>query len=88
MSRLKRSALRGFIVGALVPIFWGILSFLLFNAEGWFGDIYWKLVYITCPFWLISGEKALVLMPLLNGCTYAYIAVVIAKLRPTDRPSG
>jgi hypothetical protein len=85
MNRLKRFALFGFIVGALVPLFWGILSFLLFNVpEGWFSRAYWKAVYITCPFWMISGEKAMILMPLLNGGMYAIIALIIAKARKSS----
>lgn len=90
MSRLKRIALVGFIVGALVPLFWGVLSFLLFNVpEGWFSRAYWKAVYVTCPFWVISGEKALILMPLLNGCLYAMIALAITKIRkPANAREG
>jgi len=77
-----RVASVGFVVGALVPLFWSILSFLLFNVpEGWFSRAYWNAVYITCPFWRIDGEKALVLMPLSNGCMYAIIAVLIVKTR-------
>lgn len=80
MKKTKVLLIVGFLVGALIPVFWGILSFLLFNLqEGWFSRAYWKTVYITCPFWRISGEKAMVLMPLLNGCLYAALAVCIVK---------
>jgi hypothetical protein len=82
MKTNKFPLLIGFLIGALVPLFWGVLSFLLFNVpEGWFSRAYWHAVYITCPFWRINGEKALVLMPLLNGCMYAIIALVIVKVR-------
>ena len=92
-KKVAQIALVGFVVGALIPLFWGILGFLLFNVpEGWFSRAYWNAVYITCPFWRISGEKALVLMPLLNGCMYAIIALAIAKATRspsvTNRPSG
>lgn len=80
MKRLKIPLLFGFFIGALVPVFWGMLSFLLFNVpEGWFSQAYWKTVYITCPFWRISGGKAMILMPLLNGCLYAIITFVVVK---------
>ncbi|NYF81307.1 hypothetical protein HDF17_003627 [Granulicella arctica] len=82
MTRLTRVASVGFIVGALVPLFWGVLSFLLFNLpEGWLSRAYWRAVYITCPFWLIEGQKAMFLMPILNGCMYALLAVLLLKLR-------
>ena len=81
MTRLKKSGIIGFGIGALVPLFWGVLSMILFNVpEGRFSRIYWRVVYITCPSWAINGEKALVLMPLLNGCMYAGIAVLGAAM--------
>lgn len=84
MTRLKKIAIVGFGLGAVAPLFWGVLSMLLFNVpEGLFSRIYWRVVYITCPSWAIDGEKALLLMPLLNGCMYAGIAVLVAViLRP------
>jgi hypothetical protein len=82
LNRSKRIALVAFTVGALIPAFWGLMSFLLFNVpEGSFSRAFWKLVYLTCPFWAISGQKALILMPLLNGCMYAVIVIIFAKSR-------
>jgi hypothetical protein len=76
----------GFVVGGAVPGFWGGLSFLLFNApEGLFSRAFWVAVYATCPFWYISGEKAIVLMPLFNGFLYATIAVFINKVTEAVR---
>jgi hypothetical protein len=76
-----RTPIIGFLVGALIPLFWGILGFLLFNIpEGLGSRIFWDAVYLTCPFWVIEGNKALVLMPLLNGLTYALLLSVIASL--------
>ena len=81
MPRLKRFqcvGLVGFILGGLVPLFWGVLGFVLFNIpEGRLSRTFWHVVYPTCPFWSIDGEKTLLLMPLLNGCMYAAIAVAI-----------
>jgi hypothetical protein len=80
MSRVTKLATIGFVVGAIIPAFWGTLSFLLFNVpEGSFSRAYWSVVYTTCPFWYIDGEKAMFLMPLLNGCLYGTIVVCIAK---------
>jgi hypothetical protein len=77
VTRLKENAIIGFGIGAFVPLFWGVSSMLLFNIpEGGFSRLYWQVVYVTCPSWVIDGEKALVLMPLLNGCMYAGIAVL------------
>jgi hypothetical protein len=80
-SRSTRAALIGFAIGAVVPLFWGILGMLLFNIpEGWFSRAFWKAVYVTCPFWFIDGDKALVLMPLLNGFMYAVVALLVMRL--------
>ena len=80
MSRVTKLATIAFVVGAIVPAVWGILSFLLFNVpEGLFSRAYWGAVYITCPFGYIDGEKAMFLMPLLNGCLYGAIVVSFAK---------
>jgi len=81
MRKLKTPLLFGFLAGALVPAFWGMLSFLLFNApENRLSRVYWRAVYITCPFWRINGEKAMILMPLLNGCLYAIITFAVVKV--------
>jgi hypothetical protein len=89
MSKNLKFSLVGFIIGALIPLFWGVLSFLFFNVrEGWFSRAYWHAVYITCPFWVIDGEKALFLMPVLNGCLYALLAGIIVRMfgaAPTNR---
>jgi hypothetical protein len=76
-----RTLFAGFLVGALVPLFWGTLGLLLFNVpEGLGSHMFWDAVYLTCPFWVIEGNKALVLMPLLNGITYALLFSVVASL--------
>ena len=72
--------LAGFAIGAVVPLFWGILGMLLFNVpEGWFSRVFWRAVYLTCPFWVIGGGKALILMPLLNGLMYAALTLLITQ---------
>jgi hypothetical protein len=76
-----RTVIIGFVIGACIPLFWGILAFILFNVpEGLGSRIFWNAVYITCPFWVIEGNKALFLMPLLNGITYALLFGGITSL--------
>lgn len=66
----------------MVPLFWGIMSFVLFNLpEGLFSRLYWDAVYITCPFWIIDGDKAMFFMPLLNGALYSTIALFFVRRR-------
>ena len=81
MQRLRRNRMIGFVVGALVPLLWGVVEFLLFNVpEGSLSRLFWSAVYLTCPFWVIEGNKALVLMPLLNGIMYCAIVAMLALL--------
>jgi hypothetical protein len=81
MSRGLKASLVGFFFGAFVPLFWGVLSFLLFNIrESRLSRAYWHAVYVTCPFWVIDGGKALFLVPVLNGCLYALLAAIIVKM--------
>jgi hypothetical protein len=85
-----RPALFAFVVGAFIPLFWGVMVFLLFSVpEGWFSRFFWHAVYITCPFWVIEGEKALVLMPMLNGNVEDLPPVYSSQSQFTlDRSSG
>ncbi len=57
------------LIGASVPLFWGVLGMLLFNVrEGWLNRAFWMAVYVTCPFWVIDGDKPLILnSQLFNG---------------------
>jgi hypothetical protein len=76
-----RTVIIGFLTGACIPLFWGILGLILFNVpEGLGSRIFWSAVYITCPFWVIEGNKALFLMPLLNGTLYAFLFAGIISL--------
>jgi hypothetical protein len=88
MTRNIKFLVAGFIIGALVPLFWGILSLILFNLpQGRLSDAFWIAVHITCPAWLINGQKSLFLTPLLNGCLYALIALLITiGSRAATRP--
>jgi hypothetical protein len=77
-SRTIRAAIAGFAIGASVPLFWGVLGMLFFSVrEGWLSRAFWRAVYLTCPFWGINGDKALILMPLFNGLMYAAFALLM-----------
>jgi hypothetical protein len=82
MKNAKQAMIVAWVIGALVPLFWGIAGFLLFNLrEGLLSQLFWGAVYITCPFWFINGQKAIILMPILNGCMYAILVGAFAKTR-------
>jgi hypothetical protein len=86
MQRLRRNLIIGFAIGALVPLFWGVLGILLFNIpEGSLSRLFWGAVYLTCPFWVIEGNKALILMPVLNGTMYCAIVAMFAQLHRGSR---
>jgi hypothetical protein len=86
MKTFRTITIAGFLVGAFVPLFWGVLGFVLFNVpEGMFSRAFWFAVYFTCPFWIVNGEKALILIPLLNGSLYAALFLIAAKMRPRWR---
>jgi hypothetical protein len=65
----------GGLVGFCVPVFWGALSFVLFNAkQSPWTDAYWHLVYTTCPPWLLNIPSLLV--PVLNAALYVLLVSV------------
>ena len=72
------------VFGALVPLFWILISLLTFNArQSPATDLYWDIVYITCPPWWWFASSPL-LMCLLNGMLYGLTAVIVSiivKLR-------
>jgi hypothetical protein len=45
------------VVGALVPLFWIVMGFLLFNMpQSRASDLFGDAVYITCPSWLLPAD--------------------------------
>jgi hypothetical protein len=79
MPRYIRNAA---IVGALVPLFWGIRSFIFFNAkESMWTNVYSAIVYITSPFWYLPGTAGMILMPILNAGVYALVAAGVVAVR-------
>jgi hypothetical protein len=75
------------VVGFVVPILWGIASFILFNArESIWTKLYWAAVYLTCPFWVLPGITGELLMPFLNAGLYAVLAFLLS-VALTDNPT-
>lgn len=84
---MLRHVIKLMIIGFLVPVFWGILSFVLFNAkESAWTTLYWYLVYVTCPFWLLPTSTATtILMPFLNALLYGAIAFYLLRSQRLKR---
>ena len=99
---IRATGLKWAAIGFMVPVFWGVLGFILFNArESIWTTLFWILVYITCPPWLVpetSMTPGWVVAPILNACLYGTVAVGIVRLhrtfqthntsRDTDGPSN
>lgn len=74
------------LIGALVPLFWGVMAFLLFNLrESLASRMFWAAVHITCPSWIIQGSKSLVLTPLLNALLYGSFTAIFMLVRRLGR---
>jgi hypothetical protein len=78
---MKRKVAIWGIIGFFVPLFWGIISFILFNAEGTWTTAYWYMVYATCPFWMMPGLVGEILMPALNALFYAALSYCFLSIR-------
>jgi hypothetical protein len=68
------------VIGALVPMFWGVMSFIFFTArESHWTDLYWNVVYVTCPAWLSPESKwSMLITPLANTVLYGLIAFLVS----------
>ncbi len=70
------------VIGFVVPLMWGILSFVLFTApQSRFADLYWAAVYITCPPWGLPALWGSIVMPFANAALYAGIAYCLISVR-------
>jgi hypothetical protein len=81
------------VLGALVPIFWSILGFVNWNAKGHWADMFWRLVYLTCPSWLLpENGLSWLITPAVNAVMYAAIAAIligaVILLRPRSYPAN
>ena len=55
------------VIGAFVPIFWGVVSFIFFNApKSLWADLYWNVVYLDV---LDSDGTAILCFESLKGGT-------------------
>jgi hypothetical protein len=82
-SPMKGTIATWSIIGAAVPLLWGILGFVLFTMpESIWSTLFWWSVYITCPPWLLP-ESALswLITPLVNGLLYAGLACLVLGTR-------
>jgi hypothetical protein len=84
---IRKHGLIWAVVGLGVPIFWGALSFILFNApNSWWTDMYWNLVYITCLSRLLPEYSASwVITPILNAVLYGAVAMAAVSISRTLR---
>jgi hypothetical protein len=80
VERIAKRVALWMALGAFVPIFWGILGFILFNArQSTWTDLFWNLVYITCPPWLLpENDWSMVVTPLANAALYGIAAFFIS----------
>jgi hypothetical protein len=81
---MKRLVVVSACVGFAVPIFWGVLAFVTFNApQNAMSDMFWLTVDRTCPPWLITGTSIFarsLATPLLNAALYGSVAFVAASV--------
>jgi hypothetical protein len=75
---MSRRLVLSAVTGAAVPIFWGVVSMITFNAkESTWSSAYWWCVYITCPAWLLKGDWSMVLTPVVNGLMYGILGLCV-----------
>jgi hypothetical protein len=80
VERIAKRVALWMALGAFVPIFWGVVAFIEFNAPNskW-TDLFWNLVYITCPPWLLpENDWSMVVTPLANAVLYGLAAFLIS----------
>jgi hypothetical protein len=80
VKRIAKRVALWMAIGAFVPIFWGVAAFIGFNArESKWTDLFWNLVYITCPPWLLPETNwSMVVTPLANAVVYGLAAFLIS----------
>jgi hypothetical protein len=83
VERLTKRIAIWIVIGFLVPVFWGIMGFIYFNApQSKWTDLYWNIVYITCPPWLLPEAPYAWLSsletPIANAILYGLIAFIIS----------
>jgi hypothetical protein len=80
VERITKRVALWMAFGAFVPLFWGVARFILFNAKqsAW-TDLFWNLVYITCPPWLLPENNwSMLITPLANAVLYGLVAFLVS----------
>jgi hypothetical protein len=80
VARIAKRVALWMALGAFVPLFWGVAAFIEFSAPNskW-TDLFWNLVYITCPPWLLpENDWSMVVTPLANAVLYGFVAFLIS----------
>ena len=88
---MKRGIIIVGVIGAAVPVLWGILGFVLFTLpQSFWSDIFWWSVYVTCPPWLLpENSLSWLITPLANGLLYAGLAfAVLSTAKLMKKPSA
>ncbi len=89
---MRRIVMTGMIIGFFVPIFWGVVSLIMFAApESPAADRYWDIVHITSPSWPIGSSTSsatTVAAPFLNAILYGAVAFVGGLLIQLFRRGG
>ncbi len=78
---LKKVVIMSSVVGFAVPIFWGMVGFIMFNApNGPLTDLYYALSFYTCPPMRIPDNLTwghFLMTPFLNAALYGVVASVL-----------
>ena len=82
----KRFVVPATIVGFLLPIVWGGLEFVFFDApESFLTKMFFFIAYATCPPWFISGFWGDIGSPFLNAALYGCLGYALSKGFPSFR---
>jgi hypothetical protein len=74
---MKKALWIGAGIGFIMPIAWGLLSFVLFNVpEGTFAERYWRLNHFFCP---LHTLPTLIELP---GTAAIYAALALLLVYP------
>jgi Mg/Co/Ni transporter MgtE len=81
---LKRAIAIAAVAGFLMPVLWGTIAFIGFGTpESTASELFWDVVYVTCPPWLITGPPPLGYGPataLMNAALYGAVVSVCYPL--------
>jgi hypothetical protein len=78
---MRRQVIWCAAAGFVIPLFWGFVSFIFFGAkQSVWADVYWLLVYVTCPFWLLPESLPQIWTPVLNAVLYGGLAALICTV--------